>query len=140
LITRLDLAVYLLLIVTVLIVTFTTTLSLLAALGVTSVNGGFLRYVPAGRGRNVLSLALGVGPLAMFMYAYQRYAVNAFRAWEIPAVAVLFALYTYVWIFASVRALARISVGRWNWIKTPRVPELSLPADETVRRPEPELR
>jgi hypothetical protein len=57
------------------------------------------------------------------MYVYQRHATKGFRIWEIPAAGLVFTLYTYVWILATIRALARTLSGRQNWVKTPRVVE-----------------
>jgi cellulose synthase/poly-beta-1,6-N-acetylglucosamine synthase-like glycosyltransferase len=130
LMTRLDLAVYLLLIVTVVIVTFSAVVSALVIAGVASPHNDFLSFVPIGRARNTVSLLFGLTPIAAFMYAYQRHALKPFRFWEIPAVAMVFTLYTYVWIFATARALARNATGRQNWVKTPRVAE-QLPASDT---------
>ncbi len=85
--------------------------------------------MPAGSGRNTVSLLFGITPIAVFMYVYQRHARTRFHVWEIPAVSIVFTLYTYVWIFATVRALARNATGRRNWVKTPRVDE-QLPSSE----------
>jgi hypothetical protein len=39
----------------------------------------------------------------------------------VPAYALIFTLYTYVWLITTVRALFRIATRRRSWIKTPRV-------------------
>jgi cellulose synthase/poly-beta-1,6-N-acetylglucosamine synthase-like glycosyltransferase len=122
-ITRLDLSLYLLLIVTVLVVTFNAVASALTMASVIVPRNGFLAFVPAGTAHNAISLGLGLAPLAMFMFVYQRHAASGFRMWEIPAAGFLFTLYTYVWVLATARALARNVSGRGNWVKTPRVPE-----------------
>lgn len=125
---RVDLSLYLLLIVTVMVVTFSAILSILAITGVMNPQNEFLAFVPTGYFRNAVSLGFGLAPLAMFMYVYQRHSHEPFRFWQIPAAGFVFTLYTYVWIFATVRALARNLTGRSNWVKTPRVAEIGAPA------------
>lgn len=127
LMTRVDLSLYLLLIVTVIIVTFSAIVSVLALLGAVNPHNDFLSFIPAGHARNAVSLTIGLAPLVMFLLVYQRYSLVPFRVWQLPAAGMAFTLYTYVWIFATVRALARKLTGRGNWVKTPRVAEL--PAD-----------
>lgn len=119
--TRIDLSLYLVLIVTVLIVSFGAVMSALMVLGLAHPHNEFLAFLPAGRTRNLVSLTIGLMPLAMFMFVYQRNALRPFRLWELPSAGVAFTLYTYVWVFATLRALARNVGGRHNWVKTPRV-------------------
>jgi 1,2-diacylglycerol 3-beta-glucosyltransferase len=123
LMTRIDLSLYLLLIVTVIVVSFNGVMSMLILAGASHAQNNFLLFLGTGKTRNVVSLTVGIAPLAMFMFVYQRHAASPFRPWEIPAAAVVFTLYTYVWIFATVRAVGRNVIGRTNWVKTPRVPE-----------------
>jgi cellulose synthase/poly-beta-1,6-N-acetylglucosamine synthase-like glycosyltransferase len=127
--TRLDLSLYLLLIVTVLVVTFNAVAAALTAAGAIAPHNEFLSFIPAGTVHNAIDLGLGLAPLAMFMFIYQRHAAKGFRVWEIPAAGFLFTLYTYVWVFATARALARNAIGRGNWVKTPRVAETAPHAD-----------
>lgn len=128
--TRLDLSLYLLLIVTVIVVTFNVVAAALTFAQVVAPQNGFLSFIPAGIVHNAVSLGLGLAPLVMFMYVYQRNAAKGFRIWEIPAAGFLFTLYTYVWVLATVRALARNLCGRSNWVKTPRVVESVPTGDE----------
>lgn len=121
--TRVDLSLYLLLIVTVTVVTFNAIVATLTQVGAITPRNGFLAFIPAGSLHNAVDLAFGLAPLAIFMFVYQRHASKGFRLWQIPAAGFLFTLYTYVWILATVRALARNLTGRGNWVKTPRVPE-----------------
>lgn len=127
--TRLDLSLYLLLIVTVVVVTFNAIAAALTLAQAIAPQNGFLSFIPAGIVHNAINLGLSLAPLVMFMYVYQRHAARGYRVWEIPAAGFLFTLYTYVWVFASARALARNLSGRSNWVKTPRVAEAA-PADE----------
>lgn len=121
--TRVDLILYLLLIITVIVVTTSAVISVLMLLGVLIVDNGFLSFIADEGDRRLVNLAFGLIPIVLFMYVYQRNAEAPFRFWEIPTVAVVFTVYTYVWIFATARALARIALGRHNWVKTPRVSE-----------------
>jgi 1,2-diacylglycerol 3-beta-glucosyltransferase len=122
---RLDLMLYLLLIVTVIVVTFSTVVSVLAGFGVITAQNDFLSAIPVGRARNAASVLIGVAPLAMFMFAYQRHSLRPLRIWDVPAAGVLFTLYTYVWVLATARAFVRMATGRRDWVKTPRVAELA---------------
>ncbi|HUY29967.1 MAG TPA: glycosyltransferase [Acidimicrobiales bacterium] len=120
--TRADLVAYLLLVVTVVLVTFDLAAALLADTGAISVTDRFLvGVVPYGLPYRVVSLTLSVLPLAIFTIAYQRHSPHRFRWYAAPAGAALFTLYTYVWAYATVRAWARIVTGRRTWTKTPRV-------------------
>jgi 1,2-diacylglycerol 3-beta-glucosyltransferase len=130
LMTRLDLSLYLLLIVTVIVVSFNAVVATLMLAGLINPHNEFLSFLNAGSARNAVSLTFGLAPLGMFMYVYQRHATRGFRFWEIPAAGFLFTLYTYVWIFATLRAFARNLTGRSNWVKTPRVSEAAtIPVD-----------
>ncbi len=121
--TRADLSLYLLLIVTVIIVTISAVVSLLSIAGLVHPRNDFLGFVATGTARNAVSVGFAFVPLVLFMLVYQRHALQRFRFWEVPAAGMLFTLYTYVWILATARALARSLMGRSNWVKTPRVAE-----------------
>jgi hypothetical protein len=117
----LDLIAYLLLVMAVIVVCLNLILGLLASFGIVNVINTFGAFMGHGALHNAFSLAFGALPLICFMYIYQTHAVHPFRWWELPAAGVIFTLYTYVWIFATVRALGRLAIGRRNWVKTPRV-------------------
>lgn len=121
-VTRTDLVVYLLLVVTVMLVTANLAVAVLASMHVMHVTDHFLQgIVPDGLPYRVVSLVLSALPLAIFMTAYQLHSPHRFRWYAVPAGAVLFTLYTYVWAYATVRAWARIVTRRTGWVKTPRV-------------------
>jgi len=122
LIARLDLVLYLLLVVTVVLVSGTMLAGLLAAIGVLQVSDHFFDFVSQGLLYRGLSLLLSVLPVVAFMWTYQRHSQHAYRWYEVPAYAVLFTLYTYVWVFTTARAWTRIILRRKTWVKTPRVP------------------
>ena len=119
--TRIDLMIYLILVVTVVLVSFTVGVGILAAAGVVEVSNGFLSGVPDGSLRRAVSLLLSVLPVLIFMATYQRHSGRPYRWFEIPAFAVVFTLYTYVWLLTTIRALARLAFRRNSWVKTPRV-------------------
>lgn len=121
--TRFDLAVYLVLIVTVIVVSCNVAIAIGGLIAGVPLQNGFMSFVSDHGTRRLLNLAFGLLPITLFMFAYQRHAVRRFGLWELPAVAVVFTAYTYVWIFATARALGRIALGRRNWVKTPRVKE-----------------
>lgn len=121
LVTRLDLINYLLLVVTVLLVSTLAVVNGLASLGLADVQSSFLDVVPAGAVTRAVSLGLSLLPLSIFMWTYQRHSAKPFRWYELPTYAVLFTLYTYVWLLTSLRALARLAMRRNGWVKTPRV-------------------
>ena len=126
LMTRIDLSLYLLLTITVVVVTFSAVVSVLALTGLLHTTNHFLAFLPAGRIRSTVSLALGLAPMVMFIFVYQRHSLAPFRLWEIPAAGFVFTLYTYVWTFATIRALSRTVSGRGNWVKTPRVADVAV--------------
>lgn len=118
---RLDLMLYLLLVVTVLLVSFTVTMGILAVLGVVTVTNDFLLWLPYGEPRRLASLLLSVIPLTIFIGTYQRHSAYPFRWYEIPAAALAFTLYGYVWLWVSLRALTNLALRRNTWVKTPRM-------------------
>ncbi|HVC25452.1 MAG TPA: glycosyltransferase family 2 protein [Acidimicrobiales bacterium] len=120
--TRADLVTYLVLVATVMLVTFNLAAAILSSAGAISVSDSFLVGVlPDGLWYRSVSLLLSVLPLAIFMSAYQRHSPHRFRWYSAPAGAALFTLYTYVWTYATVRAWVRIALRRGSWTKTPRV-------------------
>ena len=118
---RIDLVLYLLLVVTVMLVSVTMAANLLAFGGLIHVTDGFFDFVPAGPIYRGLSLLMSVLPITAFMWTYQRHSQHAYRWYEVPAYAVVFTLYTYVWTVTTARAWARIALRRKSWVKTPRV-------------------
>lgn len=118
---RLDLMLYLVLVVTVLLVSFTVTVGFLGAFGVVTVTNDFLLFVPYGEPRRLASLVLSVLPLVIFIGTYQRHAAHPFRWYELPAAALAFTLYGYVWLWVSLRALTNLALRRNTWVKTPRL-------------------
>ena len=119
---RLDLSLYLLLVLTVLLVTTTLVLDFLGTQGLLSVRSSFLvGVIPPGITYRTVSLLLSILPLAAFMTSYQLHSRNRYRWFEVPAAAALFTLYTYVWTIATFRAWWRIVWRKTSWVKTPRV-------------------
>jgi 1,2-diacylglycerol 3-beta-glucosyltransferase len=119
--TRLDLITYLLLVVTVVVVTYNLVVTLLGLAGVISVANNFLAFIPDGYPRAVVAEMVALFPLTIFMHTYQRHSGHAFRWYELPAAGAAFTAYSYVWVISTLRAWARIVTRRGNWTKTPRV-------------------
>jgi hypothetical protein len=108
-------------------VSATVAVGLLASVGLVSVSNDFLTFVPEGPQRRAVSLLLSVLPVAIFMVTYQRHSGRPFRWFEVPTFAIVFTLYTYVWLYTSLRALTRVALRRNAWVKTPRVQEELIP-------------
>lgn len=119
--TRLDLSVYLVLVVFVVIVSVGMVLSILSQFGVVTLHSSLLSWIPAGPVRNVVNLLLSFGPLVAFLITYQTRSPSPLPARWLPAYAVIFAFYTYAWMVATAWAWTRILLGHGSWAKTPRV-------------------
>lgn len=118
---KLDLSLYLLLVTTVVLISGTMLMNILASFGVVQVSDQFFDFIPAGLTYRSCSLVLSVLPVVAFMWTYQRHSQHAYRWYEVPFYAVIFTLYTYVWLLTTARAWARIILRRKSWVKTPRV-------------------
>ncbi|MEI5674229.1 MULTISPECIES: glycosyltransferase [unclassified Nocardioides] len=121
LVARLDLMLYLVLVVTVMLVSYTVLVGLLGAAGLVQVTNDFLLWVPYGVPRRLVSLLLSVLPVMVFLGTYQRHSAHPFRWHQVPAAALAFTCYGYVWFFVSVRALGNLALRRNAWVKTPRL-------------------
>lgn len=121
LLTRLDLAIYLLFVTFVMFVTANLAITIAGAAGLLWLSNDFLGFVPAGVPKNLAIEVLGVGPVAIFLIRYQQRSRVRLRWWELPAYGAAFALYAYLWAVATVFAWARMLLGRGGWAKTARV-------------------
>lgn len=134
---RADLVAYLVLVVTVVVVSLDLLAAVLASTGALQVSDGFLvGVVPDGLAYRAVSLVVSLLPLVVFTTAYQRHSPNRFRWYAAPAGAALFTAYTYVWAYATARAWTRIAMRRWTWTKTPRI-ALDAPRSEAVAALDP---
>ncbi len=120
-ITRLDLMLYLGLVIAVMVAGFSLVAGVAGAAGALPVTNSFLAFLPPGLGHRAVVLAVGSGPLLVLVATYQRFAHRRLRPWEAPAYALAFGLYSYIWCTATIWAWARMLTGRWAWVKTPRV-------------------
>jgi len=118
---RLDLAIYLVLVVTVILVSVTMALGVLGACGIIQLRNDFLGFLGDGFARRLMLTLFSILPAVMFMRTYQRHSGQPFRWWETPGYGLIFTLYTYVWLVTTVRALTRLALGRNGWVKTPRL-------------------
>jgi cellulose synthase/poly-beta-1,6-N-acetylglucosamine synthase-like glycosyltransferase len=120
--TRADLTAYLVLVAGVVVTSVNLAFGIAGASGAMKVSDTFLAGVaPPGAPCRLALLAMSVFPLAVFMGSYQRCSPARFAWYQVPAASVLFTLYAYVWSYATLRAWARMAMGRWSWVKTPRV-------------------
>jgi 1,2-diacylglycerol 3-beta-glucosyltransferase len=120
--TRLDLTLYLVLVLFILVLGAQFALEVATILGLHQPAVRFLGFIGNDDVRRVATLLLSFGPLIAFAVTYQRFAAHPIPWWAVPGAFFLFALYGYFWaVPASVRALGRLATGRGSWVKTPRV-------------------
>lgn len=118
--TRIDLLIYLVMVVFIVFIMASMILGWLAQLGLITVFSSFLGFVtPAAR--PTVRFVLSFGPLLLFMTTYQMKSRHRLRPHELPAYAAAFSFYTYVWIIAQLWAWWRLARGTSGWVKTPRV-------------------
>ncbi|CAB4693480.1 MAG: glycosyltransferase [Actinobacteria bacterium] len=129
LVARLDLMLYLVLVVTVLLDSFTVVVGLLGVVGLVEVTNDLLLVVPYGEPRRLASLTMSVLPVVIFLGTYQRHSAHPFRWHQLPAAALAFTCYGYVWLWVSMRALANLALRRNAWVKTPRLGQQAALAD-----------
>jgi cellulose synthase/poly-beta-1,6-N-acetylglucosamine synthase-like glycosyltransferase len=119
--TKVDLSLYLTLVVFVLVLATQVTVGILEWAGVITPRGSFLGFVHDAPTYRVIVLALSLGPVLGFAITYQRFASRPLPWWAVPGCLLMFAVYNYAWsVPASLRALARTGLRRDSWIKTPR--------------------
>lgn len=121
LVTRIDLALYLVLVIFVVLVSIGMVFSLLSLAGIVQTTSTAFHFVPAGPMRNALVLFLSFGPLVVFLLTYQSRTSAPMPVRWLPAYAVVFAVYTYAWLVATVWAWSRMVMRRGSWAKTQRV-------------------
>ena len=119
--TRLDLSLYLLFVAFVMFVAANLAIAAAGATGWIYVNNEFLTFLPAGPPRNVTMEILGLSPVVILLTRYQQHSPHPLRWWELPAYGGAFALYVYLWAFASLLAWFRLVGGRVGWAKTKRL-------------------
>lgn len=118
---RLDLITYLLLVVTVVVVTFNLVVSVLSIAGVVTAENNFLAFISDDYLRSILAELFALFPLIIFLHTYQRHSGRPFAWYELPAYGIAFTAYSYVWVISTARAWARLITRRGSWVKTPRV-------------------
>jgi len=119
--TRVDLSLYLSLVVFILVFTIQLLLTLAAGVGLIAFPTDLWAWVGDEHAVRALTLTLSVGPLVAFAVTYQRFATDPLPPWALPGVLLIFGVYGYFWaVPASIRALGRLASGRRGWVKTPR--------------------
>lgn len=119
--TRVDLSLYLVLVIFVVLVTIGMVLNVLATVGLLVTHSSAFAFVPAGLVRNTLVLFLSFGPLSVFLLTYQSRTPAPMPVRWLPAYAIVFAVYTYTWMVATAWAWMRMLLGHGSWAKTARV-------------------
>ncbi|MBA4370066.1 MAG: glycosyl transferase family 2 [Coriobacteriaceae bacterium] len=119
--TRIDLSLYLVLVVFVVLVTIGMFFSILSFVGLATLHSSLLVWLPPGVVRNLVTLVLSFGPLWVFLLTYQMRAQVPLPARWLPAYSIIFACYTYCWFVATVWAWTRMALRRGSWSKTRRV-------------------
>jgi len=119
--TRVDLALYLVLVCFVVLVSVGMVFAILSTAGLVITHSTAFHFVPAGLMRNTLILFLSFGPLTIFLLTYQGRTAFPMPVRWLPAYAVVFAVYTYAWMVATAWAWWRLLTGRGSWAKTARV-------------------
>lgn len=67
-----------------------------------------------------LQIILSIGPVLLFFFTYQKYTRHRMPAHLWPFFLMVFCLYSWVWIYASIMAVYRICRKKSNWVKTER--------------------
>ncbi|MGI8411710.1 MAG: glycosyltransferase family 2 protein [Solirubrobacteraceae bacterium] len=123
LLTKVDLSLYLLLVGFILVLAVQFAAGVLGYLGLGTAVRSPLAFISDPRLQHIATLVLSATPLLAFAVTYQRFSALRLPVWALPGVFAVFAMYGYFWaVPASLRALARLAVGRGAWVKTPRQP------------------
>jgi 1,2-diacylglycerol 3-beta-glucosyltransferase len=120
--TKLDLSLYLLLIVSVLIIIGNTLLTgavLAGSLSTRSVIMNSLFEVSPYFGR-IAQIILSLGPALLFAFTYNKYSRSRVPLTSWLAIIVIFCAYGWIWVYASLAAITRIVRRKNNWVKTER--------------------
>ena len=114
--TRIDLSLYLVLVVFVLVLGGQFTAGMLEWAGLLNPGTSFLSFVHNDHLYRTISLALSLVPVLGFAVTYQRFAAQRLPLWALPGCLLLFAVYNYAWgIPASLCALGRTALRRGSW-------------------------
>lgn len=119
--TRVDLALYLVLVVFVVLVSFGMVSSILSTFGVITAYSTAFDFITSSVLRNSLMMVLSFGPLSVFLLTYQSRTSAPMPVRWLPAYAVVFAVYTYAWMIATAWAWSRMIAKKRGWAKTQRV-------------------
>jgi cellulose synthase/poly-beta-1,6-N-acetylglucosamine synthase-like glycosyltransferase len=120
--TKLDLTLYLMMVIFILVLGAQFAIGLASVSGLFTVHSSFLSFIGDEHVFRAVSLVLSFGPLVTFAITYQRFAAARLPGWAVPGAYLLFAVYGYAWaVPASVRALGRLLLRRGAWVKTPRL-------------------
>jgi cellulose synthase/poly-beta-1,6-N-acetylglucosamine synthase-like glycosyltransferase len=119
--TKVDLTLYLVMVVFVVVITLGAVAALADGLGLVVVENALMARMPPGVVARILALVISIAPVSGFVWTYQRRSQSPLRPWEVPAYASIFVVYTYAMVVAQVWAWLRMATGRESWAKTARV-------------------
>lgn len=119
--TRADLVVYLFMGAYIWLVVAGPFSGLLSAAGLISVRTSFLSWVSDETTRGIIRFILAIAPFTLFIIVYQTKAARPFKVRWLPAIGLVFTMYTYTMLISQVWALSRLALGRDAWAKTARV-------------------
>ena len=123
--TRVDLAIYLLFVTFVMFVSANLVITVAGAAGILWLSNDFLSFLPLVLRRTWRPSAWR-RPGGNLPDPLPRESQHPLRWWELPAYGAAFAIYAYLWAVATLWAWARMLLGRGSWAKTARVkPEAS---------------
>lgn len=132
--TKIDLSIYLLLVVSILVITVNAILTAAVFAGLLRTDSVIMNSFFAASpyfGR-FMQIVLSIGPALLFAFTYNRYSRSRVPLASWLAIILLFCAYGWIWIYASLAALIRIARKQDNWVKTEHV---ELAANESEPAP-----
>jgi 1,2-diacylglycerol 3-beta-glucosyltransferase len=122
LITKIDTSLYLLLVSTVWIVLINMLLNVFAIFGIVTPTSSIVNsmYVFSPILAKVIQLLLSFGITILFIISYKQHGKTRIKPYQWFGVILLFYLYGFIWIYATIAAFFRIILRKVNWEKTTR--------------------
>jgi len=123
LITKLDVTLYLVLVISVMLIVGNMLVSIGVLSGIfvaQSVIMNALVDISPYFGRT-MQLIMSIGPALLFAFTYNKYSGSKVPLTSWPSIILVFCFYGWIWIYASFMALARLARKQNNWVKTERI-------------------
>ena len=123
--TKLDLTLYLTLVASIMLILVNNLLNIMALVGLFQLRSAF--FESASTISPILSRALlvllSIGTAIFFAATYNKYSKNKIPESSWPVIIVIFSVYGWIWVYASLSALIRLMRGQNGWVKTERIGE-----------------